>query len=128
MFLIKDFYKNKIYQAIFMCKSGEDLFKNSIIRICQYHQNKTKRGHCLDVTGPGLLGDIFRELYRKTFSNLGDCVINNNKLKVGSQRQFIVKYNNMRIVNGKYNGYKKYQQRVNGCHYSIDWRRGRVWR
>lgn len=128
IFLIRGRNKNNIYQANFMCKSGEILLKECILKICEYHKTKNITKSALGVTGPGLVGFIIRKLYGLNFISSSNFIINNTKIKLGDHvkaGKYI--YKNYNISFGKYNGYITYQKKINKNHYTNDWKNKRIW-
>jgi len=110
-----------IYNAILVCKSGNEILLNAINKIVEKVNNKSYEGGCLDVTGPGLLAQVCPETKRTEMIDLkhGFYVNMNNRY---------ITYNGYHILNS-YNGYIA-ESSAFQCvdHYSVLWEKRKIYK
>jgi mannosyltransferase OCH1-like enzyme len=111
---------NGVYNALMVCKPGNQILLTAINQIVQHVKTKYYGGSCLDPTGPKLLAKYFN---------------NNQKIQFELRHSFFenhsnrfIHYNNY-IILKSYNGYiQEHGQNQKVEHYSVLWGRRAIYR
>lgn len=111
---------NGIYNALMVCKPGNQILLNAINQIVHNVKNNYYGGGCLDPTGPGLLSKYFTNLQKRGF-DLKHTFFENHSNR-------FIHYKNY-IILKSYNGYiQEHNKNQKVEHYSVLWGRRAIYR
>lgn len=114
---VLDINNDYIYNALMVCKPGNQILLKAIHKICENVRNKYYGGHVLEPTGPALLGHLFSNEEKATFVMRHT---DNNNLK-------LISYNNHNILQS-YPGYIDERNKFSKVqHYGILWNSRKVY-
>jgi len=103
---VLDADKNKIYNALIICKPNNPILFAAINKIVENVKNKFYGNDCLDPTGPGLLSEFFTseqksnfDMYHEFYNNYDNRYIYfNNYIILKSYKGYINEHNNNKKV------------------------------
>ena len=111
---------NGVYNALMVCKPGNQILLTAINQIVQHVKTKYYGGGCLEPTGPALLAKYFTNDKKKEFE------LRHSFFENHSNR--FIHYKNF-IILKSYNGYlQEHSQNQKVEHYSVLWGRRAIYR
>ena len=116
---VLDADNNGIYNALMVCKPGNEILLKAINKIIENVKNKYYGSNCLEPTGPQLLASFFSEEEKKKFDMRHYEIMNNNS-KVISYNNYII----LKSYNGHINDRIKYSRTK---HYSELWKQRKIY-
>jgi mannosyltransferase OCH1-like enzyme len=110
---VLDIDNNGIYNALMVCKPGNEILLNAINQIVKNVQIKYYGGSCLDPTGPNLLAKYFNNNTKKQFDLKHSFFENHSNRFIHYKNYIILK---------SYNGYlQEHSKNQKVEHYSVLW-------
>ena len=110
--LVLDADNNGIYNALMVCKPGNEVLLKAINKIVENVKNKYYGSSCLEPTGPMLLSSFFSTNEKNTFDMKHSFLTHENRF---------IHFNNYIILKG-YSEYLKEQSKNQKTeHYSVLW-------
>ena len=109
-----------VYNALMVCKPGNEILLKSINKIIENVKNKYYGTSFLEPTGPKLLADFFSDEEKKNFDMKHYEINNNNNSKIISYNNYTV----LKSYNGHINDRIKYSKTK---HYSDLWNQGKIY-
>lgn len=117
---VLDIDRNGIYNAIMVCKPGNELLLTSIQKICNNVKNKNYGNNMFEPTGPALLGSLFSQEEKISFDMKHVLYGSNDYEKV-------VQYKGDNVFNC-YSGYfKERALYMNKPHYGELWKQKKIY-
>lgn len=111
---------NNIYNAVMVCKPGNEILLKAIQKVCENVKNKYYGKNIFDPTGPALLGNLFSHEEKKQFDMKHVLYGTNDYDKV-------VQFNNQNVLNC-YPGYFEERARfMNKQHYAESWNERKIY-
>ena len=116
---VLDADKNGIYNALMVCKQGNEILLKAINKIVENVKNKYYGRNFLEPTGPQLLSSFFSNEEKNNFDMKHNEIINNNS-KIISFNNYII----FKSYNGHTNERNKYSKTK---HYSDLWNQHNIY-
>jgi mannosyltransferase OCH1-like enzyme len=120
---VRDMEQNNVYTALIVTMPNNEIMLHCINKIVENVKNKYYGNHCLEPTGPILLGSNFTQDEKKSMELYHDCTYIENVLNsyyIVKEKVIILKF---------YDGYReeqsKYQKKA---HYSELWNEQKIYK
>ena len=118
---VRDFGGGGVYNALLVCKAGNEILLKCINQIVQNVKDKFYGNSCLDPTGPNLLGKFFSDHEKNSFD------LKHNLVGSNDYDKFIL-FNNHPVLKC-YNGYFSERQKyASKQHYGQLWYNRQIYR
>lgn len=120
-YFVRDYNINNIYNALIVCKRGNQILLEAIKQIVENVKNNFYGNDPLDITGPGLLSNYFTETEKNNLELYHSYTVTN---KIN---EYYIVYNN-NIILRFYNNYREEQLKNQKLeHYSILWQKKQIY-
>ena len=118
--LVLDIDNNGIYNAVMVCKPGNEILLRAIQKICENVKNKNYGTNMFEPTGPYLLGTFFTQEEKNNFDMKHVLYGNNDYEKV-------VQYNGENILNCYPGYFEERAKYMNKQHYGELWKNKNIY-
>jgi mannosyltransferase OCH1-like enzyme len=118
---VLDADKNGVYNALMVCKPGNNILLKAINKIIENVKNKFYGNHFLEPTGPLLLSSFFSSKDKQSFDMKHSEMMMDNNSKIITYNNYIV----LKSYNGHINDRIKYSKTK---HYSELWLNNNIYR
>jgi mannosyltransferase OCH1-like enzyme len=121
-YFVRDYNINNIYNALIVCKPGNEILLKAIRQIVENVKNNFYGNNPLDITSPGLLANYFTKKEKNNLELYHSYTVINNKIN-----EYYIVYSD-KIILKFYERYREEQLKNQKLeHYSILWEKKQIY-